>query len=116
MTAVAFCGCIWLEVRGLSAPNSGALDHHPSRRAVRDLLVLGASVARLAAVALVLLAAHWARPPASVLLAALGLVSVAVSCCTVRMVFMLRNALFGSVILATVVNLLASLGGSGAFG
>jgi uncharacterized membrane protein len=90
-TALVFCESIWLDVRGLSATDTAA--HATTTvpgRAVRELLLLGASVASLAAVALVLLAAHSAGPPISVLLAAFGLVSVAVSWCTVHTVFMLR--------------------------
>jgi uncharacterized membrane protein len=170
-TALTFCGSVWLTVRRMSAPEAAA--HATSddpRRAARELLILGASVASLAAVGIVLLAAHSASPPASVLLAGLALVSVVVSWCTVHTVFMLRYAalyygppaggidfgpqepdyrdfaylaftlgmtyqvsdtslqdssmraaallsyLFGSGILATVINLMASLGTAGAFG
>jgi uncharacterized membrane protein len=175
MTALMFCGSVWLTVRRLSAVETAAhaISTDP-RRAARELLILGASVASLAAVGVVLLAAHSAGPPASVLLAGLALFSVTASWCTVHTVFTLRYAalyyqapaggidfgpqapdyrdlaylaftlgmtyqvsdtslqnssmrsaalrhallsyLFGSGILATVINLMASLGTTGAFG
>jgi uncharacterized membrane protein len=173
--ALAFCSSIWLEIRQKSAQETAAhATTNDPRRPVRELLLLGASVASLGAVVLVVLAGHAAKPPNSVMLAVLGVFSVAVSWCTVHVVFMLRYAslyygtppggidfgsqppdyhdfayvaftlgmtyqvsdtslqnsvmratalrhgllsyLFGSVILASVINLIASLGTSGAFG
>jgi hypothetical protein len=84
---------IWLEIRRLSAEETAAhATTADPRRSVRELLLLGASAASLGAVGFVLLAAHTARPPGSVLLAGLGVVSMAVSWCTVHVVFMLRYA------------------------
>jgi uncharacterized membrane protein len=173
--ALIFCGSVWLTVRRMSAGETAA--HATStdpRRAARELLILGASVASLAAVGVVLLAGHSVGPPASVLLAGLALFTVTASWCTVHAVFTLRYAalyyqapaggidfgpqepdyrdfaylaftigmtyqvsdtslqsscmrsaalrhgllsyLFGAGILATVINLMASLGTTGAFG
>ena len=92
--AIAFSGWVWVAIWPLSAEDTArdATAEDPNR-AISDLLVLSACIASLAAVGMVLIAAHAARPPAQGLLAILGLVSVAVSWFTVHTVFTLRYAL-----------------------
>src|SRR5262249_42287408 len=62
-------------------------------RAASDILTLCASVASLAAVGIVLVRAHASFGLERFMLAALGLLSVAVSWFTVHTIFMLRDAL-----------------------
>jgi uncharacterized membrane protein len=91
--ALVFCTWIWTVVWPMPASETAArATAEDPNRPVSDVLVLSASVASLAAVALVLVQGHSVRPPAQVLLAALGLVSVAVSWLTVHTVYMLRYA------------------------
>jgi uncharacterized membrane protein len=94
VTAVLFCGWVWLAVWPMPAQEtaSHATAEDPNR-AVGDLLMLGASVASLAAVGIALVQAHSARPPSQFMLAALGLASVAVSWFTVHTIFTLRYAM-----------------------
>jgi uncharacterized membrane protein len=92
--AIVFSGWVWAVIWPLSAEDTArdATAQDPNR-AISDLLVLSASIASLAAVGMVLIAAHTARPPAQGLLAILGLITVAVSWFTVHTVFTLRYAL-----------------------
>ena len=91
--ALVFCTWIWIVVWPMPASETAAhaTPEDPSRP-VSDVLILCASVASLAAVGLVLVQGHSVRPPAQVLLAGLGLASVAVSWLTVHTVYMLRYA------------------------
>jgi uncharacterized membrane protein len=84
-TAIVFSAWVWLVVWPMSADatTERATAEDPSR-AVRDVLTLSACVASLAAVGIVLIHAHTAQGAAKGLLAALGLLSAAVSWCTVH--------------------------------
>jgi uncharacterized membrane protein len=94
VTAVFFVTTVWLGIWPLSAQTTAdqATREDPSR-ATSDILTLCASVASLAAVAVVLVRADSAHGAERVMLAALGLVSVAVSWLTVHTIFTLRYAL-----------------------
>ncbi len=93
VTAVIFTGSVWSGIWPMSADKTAkrATREDPSR-ATRDLLTLCASVASLGAVAVVLVEAHSVQGPDKALLAALGLVSIAVSWLTVHTIFTLRYA------------------------
>jgi len=88
-----FCGTVWLGIWPLSAELTAdrATREDPSR-ATSDLLTLSASVASLAAVAIVVVAGHAAHDIERGLLAGLGLGTVAVSWFTVHTIFTLRYA------------------------
>jgi len=92
--AVVFCALAWLAVWPMSgeATAERATEEDPSR-AISDILTLSACVASLAAVGIVLVRAHSAHGTAEILLAGLGLLSVAASWATVHTIFMLRYAL-----------------------
>jgi uncharacterized membrane protein len=92
-TAIVFCGTVWLGVWPLSAELTAerATREDPSR-ATSDVLTLGASVASLVAVGIVLAAGHAAHDIERGMLAGLGLVTVAVSWFTVHTIFTLRYA------------------------
>jgi uncharacterized membrane protein len=91
--AVVFCGTVWLGVWPLSAELTAArATREDSSRATSDVLMLGASVASLVAVGIVLAAGHTAPDVERGLLAGLGLATVAVSWLTVHTIFMLRYA------------------------
>jgi uncharacterized membrane protein len=94
VTAIFFCTSVWLGIWPLSAEKTGqrATREDPSR-AASDVLTLCASVASLAAVAVVLVRAHSAHGVEQGMLAGLGLLSVAVSWLTVHTIFTLRYAL-----------------------
>jgi uncharacterized membrane protein len=93
-TALVFTGSVWFGIWPLSAETTAkrATLEDPSR-ATSDLLTLCAAVASLAAVVVVLVRAHSEPGAAKALLAALGLVSIAVSWLTVHTIFTLRYAL-----------------------
>jgi uncharacterized membrane protein len=93
VTAVAFSTSVWLAIWPLSAEVTAerATGEDPSR-AVSDTLTLTACVASLAAVVVVLVHAHSAHGAEQAMLAALGLLSVAVSWWTVHTIFTLRYA------------------------
>lgn len=93
-TAIVFSVWIWLVIWPLSdqATAEQATAEDPGR-ATSDILTLSASVASLAAVGIVLVRAHSAHGAEQGLLAGLGLLSVAVSWCTVHTIFALRYAL-----------------------
>jgi uncharacterized membrane protein len=92
-TAIVFCGTVWLGVWPLSAELTAvrATGEDPSR-ATSDGLTLGASVASLIAVAIVLVAGHDAHDIERGVLAGLGFGTVAVSWFTVHTIFTLRYA------------------------
>jgi uncharacterized membrane protein len=93
VTAVVFCGWVWLAIWPLSA--AGTASHATAEdpnRATSDLLMLSACVASLIAVGILLVQGHAARPPAQALLAAFSLISVAVSWFTLHTIFALRYA------------------------
>jgi uncharacterized membrane protein len=94
VTAIFFTVTVWLGIWPLSAEATRrqAIMEDPSR-ASSDLLTLCASVASLGAVAVVLVHANSAHGLERGLLAALGLLSVAVSWLTVHTIFTLRYAL-----------------------
>jgi len=94
VTAIVFCGWVWLAIWHMPPLDtaSHATAEDPNR-ALSDLLMLGASVASLVAVGVVLVQAHAARGPTQFMLAAFGLISVAVSWLTVHTIFILRYAM-----------------------
>ena len=94
VTALLFTTTVWLGIWPLSAEATRrqATMEDPSR-AASDILTLCASVASLAAVAVVLVHADSAHGLERGVLAGLGLLSVAVSWLTVHTIFTLRYAL-----------------------
>lgn len=91
--AVVYVGWTWLAVRRLDADTTARLAQRESPgRALADGLLLGASVASLAAVGSVLLKAGSAGGSEKVLLAGTGAISVALSWVVVHTVFTLRYA------------------------
>jgi uncharacterized membrane protein len=92
-TAIVFSASVWLAIWPLSAKITAerATGEDPSR-AASDVLTLGACVASLAAVGMLLVSAHAAHGTQQGLLAGLGLLSVAVSWATVHTIFTLRYA------------------------
>jgi uncharacterized membrane protein len=92
--AVVFCQWVWLAIWRIPAADtaSHATAEDPNR-AISDLLMLSASVASLVAVGILLVQAHAAQPPYQFMLAALGLISVAVSWFTVHTIFTVRYAM-----------------------
>jgi uncharacterized membrane protein len=94
VAAIVFCGWVWLAIWPMRPPDtaSHATAEDPNR-ASSDLLMLGASLASLVAVGVVLVQAHAARGPTQFMLAAFGLASVAVSWLTVHTIFTLRYAM-----------------------
>jgi uncharacterized membrane protein len=92
--AAAFCLWIWLVIWPMSPADTArkARAEDPNR-AISDVLTLTACVVSIAAVGIVLVAAHAAHGASADMLAGLGLLSVAVSWCTVHTIFALRYAL-----------------------
>ena len=89
-----FCGLAWGAVWPMSAAATAErATEEDLSRANTDILILTASVVSLAAVTIVLNAAHHAHAPVRFVLAFLGLLTVAVSWFTVHTIFMLRYAL-----------------------
>lgn len=93
-TALIFTSTVWFGIWPLPADTTAerATREDPSR-ATSDVLTLCASVASLAAVGVVLVRAHSAHGAEEAMLAALGLLSIAVSWLTVHTIFTLRYAL-----------------------
>ncbi len=93
VAAIVFLVWTWLAVGGMDAVStaSHATAEDPTKRAT-SLIVLAACVASLAAVGYVLVQASAARGTVQVLVAALGVASVAVSWLVVHTLFMLRYA------------------------
>ena len=93
-TAIFFAATVWLGIWPLSAETTAArATREDPSRAVSDFLTLCACMASLAAVGVVLVRAHAVHGVAQGMLAALGLLSVAVSWLTVHTIFTLRYAL-----------------------
>ncbi|HEY2551553.1 MAG TPA: DUF1345 domain-containing protein [Streptosporangiaceae bacterium] len=92
-TAGFFTMSVWMSIWPLDAEMTAhrATSEDPSR-ATSDVLTLGAAVASLAAVVIVLVRAHAATGADRAGLAALGLVTVAASWLTVHTIFTLRYA------------------------
>ena len=92
--AIAFCLWTWLVTWPASATDTANMAKaEDPNRAVSDVIALSACVASIAAVAIVMVAAHSASGASADVLAALGLVTVAVSWFTVHTIFALRYAL-----------------------
>jgi len=93
-TAIVFSGWIWLVIWPMGADEtaSKARSVDPNR-ATNDILTLSAAVASIAAVGIVLVGAHSARGLTADMLAAFGLISIAISWFTVHTIFTLRYAL-----------------------
>jgi uncharacterized membrane protein len=94
VTAIVFCGWIWLAIWPLSAVQTAdrATAEDPSRP-IGDVIMLAASVASLGALGLVLVGAHQATGTARLMLTLLAVASVAVSWLSVHTIFTLRYAL-----------------------
>jgi uncharacterized membrane protein len=94
VTALIFTATVWFAIWPLPPETTAAraTSEDPSR-ATSDILTLCASVASLGAVGIVLVRAHSSHGAVQVMLAGLGLLSVAVSWFTVHTIFMLRYAL-----------------------
>ncbi len=92
--ALVFTTTVWFGIWPMSAEStaSRATREDPSR-ATSDVLTLCAAVASLAAVGIVLVRAHNTHGADQIMLATLGLVSIAVSWLTVHTIFTLRYAL-----------------------
>jgi uncharacterized membrane protein len=94
VTAVTFCTWIWLVIWPMSSTETAAKARSTDpNRAISDVLMLTACVASIGAIGIVLVGAHSAARVAADLLAALSLVSIAVSWVTVHTIFTLRYAL-----------------------
>lgn len=93
VATLVYSSWVWLSVGRMDAAStaSHATREDPSR-ATTDLLILGASIASLAAVALILIAAHQAQGAPKALLAALAVLSVGLSWILVHTLFTLRYA------------------------
>lgn len=92
-TAIVFSLWVWLAIWPMSAKATAArATAEDPGRAISDILTLSASVASLAAVGIVLVRAHASHGIEQGVLAGLGLLSVAVSWCTVHTIFALRYA------------------------
>ncbi|MEO9014205.1 MAG: DUF1345 domain-containing protein [Terrimesophilobacter sp.] len=92
VAALVYSSWVWLVIGRMGAEStaSHATLEDPSRAAA-DFLILGASLASLAAVAIILIAAHETSSPRG-LLAALAVASVALSWILVHTLFTLRYA------------------------
>ncbi|HKR68194.1 MAG TPA: DUF1345 domain-containing protein [Streptosporangiaceae bacterium] len=94
VTAVIFCTWIWVIIWPMSQEDTAAKARSVDpNRATSDVLMLTACVASIGAVGIVVVGAHAAHGAAADLLAALSLISVAVSWLTVHTIFTLRYAL-----------------------
>jgi uncharacterized membrane protein len=92
--AAAFCLWTWLVTWPADAAETAMMaKSEDPNRAVSDVIALSACVASIAAVGIVMVAAHSASGTPANVLAALGLVTVAVSWLTVHTIFALRYAL-----------------------
>lgn len=93
-TAVVFSGWIWLVIWPMGAAETAAKARSEDpNRATGDVLTLSAAVASIAAVGIVLVGAHSAHGLTADMLAAFGLISIAISWFTVHTIFTLRYAL-----------------------
>ncbi|MEO7373279.1 MAG: DUF1345 domain-containing protein [Terrimesophilobacter sp.] len=93
VAALVYSSWVWLIIGKMDAEATAdhATEEDPSR-ATTDLMILGASLASLAAVAIILIAAHAAKGAPQVLLAASAVGSVALSWILVHTLFTLRYA------------------------
>ncbi len=94
VAAAAYCLWVWLSIWPMDATATAtrARTEDPNR-AVSDVIALSACVASIAAVVVALVGSKSAHGAQAVMLAALGLVTVAVSWFTVHTIFLLRYAL-----------------------
>lgn len=93
VTAVIFCTWIWLVIWPMSPAETAAKARSEDpNRPTSDVLMLSACVASIGAVGIVLVGAHQAGGFMAEMLAALGLISVAVSWLTVHTIFTLKYA------------------------
>ena len=91
--AAVFCTWVWTQIWPLPPGQTAAhATGEDPNRALRELIVLGASVASLGALGLLLVYAHQVGGLTRIMLALLALVSVAVSWFSVHTIFMLRYA------------------------
>ena len=91
--AAVFCAWVWAQIWPLPPGQTAAhATGEDPNRALRELIVLGASVASLGALGLLLVYAHQVGGLTRVMLGLLALVSVAVSWFSVHTIFMLRYA------------------------
>jgi uncharacterized membrane protein len=94
VTAIIFSAWIWLVIWPMGAGDTAAKARSEDpNRAISEILILSAAVASIAAVAIVLVGAHSARGLTAEMLAAFGLISIAISWFTVHTIFTLRYAL-----------------------
>jgi uncharacterized membrane protein len=93
VTAIIFCTWIWLVIwpMGPAETAAKARSEDPNR-ATSDIFMLSACVASIGAIGIVLVGAHAVGGVTADMLAALSLVSVAVSWLTVHTIFTLRYA------------------------
>lgn len=93
-TAIVFSAWIWLVIWPMGAADTAAKARSEDpNRAISDILTLSAAVASIAAVGIVLIGAHSAHGLTADMLAAFGLISIAISWFTVHTIFTLRYAL-----------------------
>ncbi len=92
--ALVYTSTIWFGIWPRSAEATAVrVTREDNSRATSDVLTLFAAVASLAAVGIVLVRAHDSHGAVQIMLATLGLVSIAVSWLTVHTIFTLRYAL-----------------------
>jgi uncharacterized membrane protein len=93
-TAIVFTAWIWLVIWPMGATDTAAKARSVDpNRAASDILTLSAAVASIGAVGIVLVGANSARGLTADMLAAFGLISIAISWFTVHTIFTLRYAL-----------------------
>jgi uncharacterized membrane protein len=92
--ALVYAGTVWLGIWSMSARLTGErATREDTSRATSDVLVLCAAVASLVAVGFVLVRAHHSHGTDEIMLATLGLVTIAASWLVVHTTFTLRYAL-----------------------
>ncbi len=92
--ALWYTATIWFGIWPMSAQATASrVNREDPSRATSDVLTLCAAVASLAAVGIVLVRAHNAHGADQIMLATLGLLSIAVSWLTVHTIFTLRYTL-----------------------
>ena len=92
--ALVYTSTIWFGIWPRSAEATAVrVTREDNSRATSDVLTLFAAVASLAAVGIVLARAHDSHGAVQIMLATLGLLSIAVSWLTVHTIFTLRYAL-----------------------
>jgi uncharacterized membrane protein len=89
--ALVYTTTIWFGIWPMTAQATASrVNREDPSRTTSDVLTICAAVASLAAVGIVLVRAHDAHGPDQILLATLGLLSIAVSWLTVHTIFTLR--------------------------